>query len=337
LGHEASAPPSVDRGEIVVGMLADRLKKRYQHLKKWAKRSGVTCFRLYERDINEYPLIIDWYDGDVVVWFYDRYVDTSEADRTLYIEEVLAELYASLGVTTDNIYQKYRFRQKGERKYQRLERSNVLKTIEEQGLKFEVNLSDFLDTGLFLDHRPLRAKVRQLSAGKRVLNLFSYSGSFSVYARAGGAQRTITVDLSQSYLDWAQRNFSLNGFAPKNSLTSDTDQFVKGDVLRYLERAVAHSVRVDMIICDPPTFSNSKRMDDASFVVDRDYPSLIAQCEHLLSPGGILFFSNNSRQFQLDESLLPSNMTVTDISAKTIPEDFRNQKIHRCWQMEKSL
>ncbi len=315
-----------------MAMLADRLKKRFQHLKKWARRSDVTCFRVYERDINEYPLIIDWYAGDVIVWFYDRYIDTSEADRTLYIEEVVAEIFNGLGVTTDNIYQKYRFRQKGERKYQRLERSHVIKTIEEQGLKFEVNLSDFLDTGLFLDHRPLRAKVRSLSAGKRVLNLFSYSGSFSVYARAGGAKSTITVDLSTSYLDWAKRNFALNGFA-----SSVDDQFIQGDVLRYLERAVAHSVRVDIIVCDPPTFSNSKRMDDASFVVDRDYPALIAQCEHLLSPGGILFFSNNSRQFQLDVSLLPTNMTVTDISPSTIPEDFRNQKIHRCWQMVKAL
>jgi 23S rRNA (cytosine1962-C5)-methyltransferase len=198
--------------------------------------------------------------------------------------------------------------------------------VEEQGLRFEVNLSDYLDTGLFLDHRNTRAMVRDRAAGKRVLNLFAYTGSFTCYARAGGARSTITVDLSNTYCDWAARNLALNNFTagPDHSI-------VRADCLDWLVHDARAAGPFDLIVCDPPTFSNSKAMARRSFALDRDLPELLQILRDLLAPGGELFFSSNSRGLRLEEDLLPAGFSVEEISGRTVPQDFRNKKIHRCW------
>lgn len=306
-------------------MLANRLRKRQRHLRKWASRQGVTCYRLYERDIPEFPLIVDWYDGEAVVWLYERKRDETPAEEDAFRDEALAEIMAGLELEPAQIFVKERARQRGNEQYGRFAQQNHVRIVREQGLCFEVNLSDYLDTGLFLDHRTTRQMVRQRAQGKRLLNLFAYTGSFTVYALAGGATATTTVDLSKTYNEWTARNLSLNGFSP-----SAPNRIIQADCLQYLADAVQRRERYDLIVCDPPTFSNSKRMAQGSFDVNRDHPWLIAACARLLAPAGELFFSTNSRRFKLDEPAL-TGLTAQEITAQTIPEDFRNQRIHQCW------
>jgi len=229
---------------------------------------------------------------------------------------------AALGVPRERMALKQRLRGKGGEKYGRLEERGKFFEVGEGGLKFLVNLYDYLDTGLFLDHRPLRARVRELARARRFLNLFCYTGAFSVYAAAGGATETTSVDLSQTYLDWAARNLALNGF----DLTRN--KLVRDDAISYLQN---HSVMFDLIFVDPPTFSNSKRAED--FDVQRDHVELLKLCgEHLL-PGGTILFSNNFRRFKLDEAAL-AQFEIRDITTSTIPFDFeRNPRIHRTWQL----
>jgi len=309
--------------------LANRLRKRQQHLRKWARRGGVTCYRLYERDIPEFPLIVDWYDGEVVVWIYGRSPTDTPATNTAWYELALSEIQAGLDVQPRHIFVKKRFKQSGpDSQYERVDQSGHVRVVQEQGLNFEVNLSDYLDTGLFLDHRHTRDLVRQQAAGRRVLNLFAYTGSFTCYAIAGGASRTATVDISRTYCDWAVRNLNHNGF-PAGS----KHRVVQQDCLQYLREAAQRREQYDLIICDPPTFSNSKRMDAASFSIERDYPSLIRDCLKLLTPGGTLYFSNNARRFKLDASTLPPTLTIRELTPQTIPEDFHNRRIHRCWEI----
>jgi 23S rRNA (cytosine1962-C5)-methyltransferase len=194
--------------------------------------------------------------------------------------------------------------------------------VKEGGLSFVVNLSDYLDTGLFLDHRPTRALVKENSRGRRVLNLFSYTGSFSVYAAAGGASSATSVDISNTYLSWAERNMELNGFSASNH------PLVRADVPSFLDDAAAAGMRWDLIIADPPTFSNSKKAP-RDFDINEDWPALLSSCMELLSPGGLLFFSTNSRRLRWDPALCP--FPWSDIGTATIPPDFRDSRIHRCW------
>ncbi len=306
-------------------MLANRLRKRQRHLRKWASRQNISCYRLYERDIPEFPLIVDWYAGEVVVWLYERKRDETPAEEDAFRDEALAEIAAGLDLEPAQIFVKERAKQRGNWQYGRFQQAEQIRIISEQGLRFEVNLSDYLDTGLFLDHRLTREMVRQRTRGKRLLNLFAYTGSFTCYALDGKAAATTTVDLSHTYTDWTIRNLALNGFHP-----SQSHHIVQADCLQYLEDAAQRSERYDLIVCDPPTFSNSKRMAQGSFDVNRDQSWLIQACARLLAPGGELFFSTNSRRFKLDETSI-SELTVQDITAQTIPEDFRNQRIHQCW------
>ena len=308
-------------------MLANRLRKRQKHLKKWARRQGITCYRLYERDIPEYPCIVDWYDGEVVVWLYDRARDETAEQQADFRAHTLDEIQNGLDVKADQLFIKERAVQKGlDSQYEKVDSTQQTRIVQENGLNFEVNLSDYLDTGLFLDHRPTRQMVRERGKDKRVLNLFAYTASFTVYALAGGARQTTTVDLSQTYCQWAERNLQHNGFA-----TSARHQILAKDCLQFLQEAAKRREKYDLIICDPPTFSNSKKMAQASFAVDRDQVDLLLACGRLLSPGGDLFFSNNSRQFKLDEAALSPHFQIRDITAQTIPEDFRNGRIHQCW------
>jgi 23S rRNA (cytosine1962-C5)-methyltransferase len=310
--------------------LANRLARVHRHLRKWARRSAVTCYRLYEKDIADQPLIVDWYDGDAVVWAFARTRNETVADEEAWLEAVVEAVASGLQLAPERIFLKRRFRQQdrqeGDGQYHRVAARGAVKTVAEQGLLFEVNLSDYVDTGLFLDHRPTRAAVRAAAAGRRVLNLFAYTGAFTVYARAGGAAATTTVDLSNTYLDWCGRNLALNGLA-----TDAAHRVVRADCLEWLAAAPAASERYDVIICDPPTFSNSKTMAKP-FSVATDHPWLLERCTQRLAPGGTLYFSTNFRDFRLAEGV-PPVLRVEEVTAQSIPEDFRNKRIHRCWRM----
>lgn len=323
-------------------MLADRLAKRMKHLARWGRRQGIGCFRVYERDIPDHPLVIDWYadlgvenpaeSGDAVVWFHDRRRDEDLDEALAYRRAAELEILDGLGITRSRLFVKHRGRQRsgdGEREqYERIDSSGEVKFVLEHGSRFEINLSDYLDVGLFLDHRPTRRTVRERAAGLRVLNLFAYTGAFSVHARAGGAARTTTVDMSRTYLDWYERNLRLNGYE------LDLDhRAIRADCLQWLEEGPSTEERYDLIICDPPTFSNSKRMKAGSFAIDRDYPQLLEWIARFTAPGGEVFFSTNSRSFELDPAHVPSGFGAHEISRRSVPEDFRNRRIHRCWRL----
>lgn len=312
-------------------MLANRLERMLRHWRKWARRNDVTCFRLYEKDIPEHPLVIDWYDGRALVWAMYRTRDETEAQRARWLAEVEAEVRAGLALPEpppgeeDRLYFKERRRQRTADQYRRVAEERREFVVAEQGLQFWVNLSDYHDTGLFLDHRNTRALVRAESAHRRVLNLFCYTGSFTVYAAAGGAWETVSVDLSPTYLAWAERNFALNRLDPRRNT------LVRADVLEWLPRAALRGERFDVVVCDPPTFSNSKRMREVLDVGVR-HPALINGCLRVLNPGGTLYFSTNFRGFQLREAELDP-CDLEEISEQTVPEDYRNRRIHRCWRI----
>jgi 23S rRNA (cytosine1962-C5)-methyltransferase len=313
-------------------MLGNRLAKQLRHLRGWARAGGITCFRLYERDIPEFPAIVDWYDGDVVAWVYRRTRDETPEQVRAFEDRCEEEILDGLQVPGARLHMKYRGRIADRtEQYDRVDDRGVSKVVEEQGLRFEVNLSDYLDTGLFLDHRKTRSIIRHYAKGMRVLNLFAYTGSFTVYARAGGALATTTVDMSRTYQDWTRRNLELNGFVPDES-----HRLVTADCLQFLEAGPAAGERYDYVVLDPPTFSNSKRMEAGSFAVDRDWPRLLSLASRFLADGGWLYFSTNSRQLRCDDALAPPGFEVREISARTVPDDFRNRRIHRCWTLRRA-
>ena len=313
--------------------LANRLRNVHRHLRKWARRTGVTCYRLYEKDIADQPLIVDWYDGEAVCWALDRTRNETPEQEEAWLTAVVASIQAGLDLPAERVHLKRRReqkdRQENDGQYHKLATTGAARVVLEHGLKFEVNLRDYLDTGLFLDHRPTRVEIGSHSARKAVLNLFAYTGAFTVHARAGRAATTTTVDLSNTYLDWAARNLALNGFT-----NDDRHRVVRADCLQWLAEAPRAAERYDLIICDPPTFSNSKSMAKP-FAVEADHPWLLRQCHALLKPGGDLYFSTNFRGFRLGTELPPFT-TVTDISTRSVPEDFRNRKIHQCWRMTRT-
>jgi len=297
----------------------NRLKKNAKHRFAWAKRQGLTAFRLYDLDMPEWPVAVDWYAGSVHVMEFPsrrKLRDGLEPMRA----EVRRSIASALSVTFDSIFMKtHEPKAWGEAQYDKVSSTEKIVVVEENGLKFECNLSDYLDTGLFLDHRQTRARVKAESKGKRVLNLFAYTGSFSVHARAGGASETTTVDLSKTYCEWAQRNFALNGFEPE----SRAHRVLRDDVLAWLENT---KERFELIVLDPPSFSTSKKMG-RRFEVQRDQRWLIDTACSKLSPGGELYFSTNYLEFELDDSLKP----VEELTPRSIPEDFR-RTVHRCWR-----
>jgi len=307
-------------------MFANRLRKNLRLLGKWARREGVSCYRLYDADMPEYAVAVDLYEGWAHIQEYaaPETVDPARAEARL--AEAMAVLPEVLGVPAANVVLKVRRRQKGLAQYERMATTGAFREVAEAGLRFLVNLTDYLDTGLFLDHRPTRAMVRDLATGRRFLNLFAYTGTASVYAASGGAASTTSVDMSRVYLDWARRNMALNGF-----VEGTVHRFVHADCLKWLE--VRRLERYDLIFLDPPTFSTSKRMGERTFDVQRDHVPLIRAVASLLSREGILLFSNNSRRFTLDRDALP-DLQIEDVSAKTLPHDFaRNPRIHTCWRI----
>ena len=303
-------------------MLKNRIEKNFRHLRKRAQREGIECWRVYDADLPEYAAAIDIYAAHLHVQEYQAPPSVDENLARTRLRETVRVAGEVLGVARADIAVKTRRRGKGGEKYGRLDERGEFLEVHEGGLRFLVNLTDYLDTGLFLDHRPLRARVRELARGKRFLNLFCYTGSVSVYAAAGGASETVSVDLSQTYLDWAVRNLALNGFdSPQHKL-------VWADAPAYLE---THSAMFDLIFVDPPTFSNSKRAED--FDVQRDHARLLNLCGDRLLPEGLIVFSNNFRRFKLDDALA-ARFDIRDISAATIPFDFeRNPRIHRAWEL----
>ncbi|TDF85655.1 bifunctional 23S rRNA (guanine(2069)-N(7))-methyltransferase RlmK/23S rRNA (guanine(2445)-N(2))-methyltransferase RlmL [Pseudomonas sp. H9] len=316
----ASEPARLSEGGQ---MFANRLQKNLKQLSKWAKREHVSCYRLYDADMPEYALAIDLYQDWVHVQEYaaPRSVDPEKAQARLF--DALAAIPQALGIDQSRVVVKRRERQSGTRQYERQSTQGQFLEVSEGGVKLLVNLTDYLDTGLFLDHRPMRMRIQREAAGKRFLNLFCYTATASVHAAKGGARSTTSVDLSRTYLDWARRNLSLNGFSDKNRLE-------QGDVMAWLQ---ACREEYDLIFIDPPTFSNSKRMEGV-FDVQRDHVELLDLAIARLAPGGVLYFSNNFRKFQLDERLA-ERYAVEEISAQTLDPDFaRNSKIHRAWRIQ---
>jgi 23S rRNA (guanine2445-N2)-methyltransferase / 23S rRNA (guanine2069-N7)-methyltransferase len=301
-------------------MFANRLKKNLKNLGKWARQNDVTCYRVYDADMPEFAVAIDLYDGWVHVQEYQAPETISEDKARSRLQDVLIALPDVLGIPASRVVLKQRLRQSGSKQYQRMDRKGEFLTVREGQVKLLVNLTDYLDTGVFLDHRPLRLKLAAEARGKRFLNLFCYTASATVHAAVGGARSTTSVDLSKTYLDWARRNLSLNGL-------SDLHQLVHADVMQWLE---ADRGEYDLIFIDPPTFSNSKRLDDV-FDVQRDHVHLIEMAMLRLATGGTLYFSNNFRRFRLDRELNEKYL-VSDISAQTLDKDFhRNTRIHRTW------
>jgi 23S rRNA (guanine2445-N2)-methyltransferase / 23S rRNA (guanine2069-N7)-methyltransferase len=318
-------------------MFANRLSKNLKHLRRWAAREDVHCYRLYDADLPEYAVAVDLYDGWAHVQEYapPSTVDPVRARRRL--NEVMAVVPEVLEIPVDRVVLKVRRQQRGSEQYQKLRDEGGFLEVREGGLRFLVNLTDYLDTGLFLDHRLTRRLIRELAAGRRFLNLFAYTGSATVYAAAGGAASTTTVDLSLTYLDWARRNLDLNGF------TGPEHGFVRGDCLEWLTQAGPGRRRgpagpsgagpFDLIFLDAPTFSNSKSMA-GTLDIQRDHPWLIKAATDLLSPEGILLFSTNFRRFKLDPSVAEAYQVV-DITKQTIPPDFvRNPRIHTCYRIQ---
>jgi 23S rRNA (guanine2445-N2)-methyltransferase / 23S rRNA (guanine2069-N7)-methyltransferase len=313
-------------------MFANRMTKNLKRLRGWARREAVTCYRLYDADMPEYAFAVDLYhaiepDED---WLYvQEYAAPAEIEREAVHRrrgEVLAVLPEVTGVGHQRIRQRTRRRTPRGEQYQPLDGPGEFHVIEEGGLRFRVSFDAYLDTGIFLDQRITRARLRAAVADRRFLNLFAYTGTATVYAAAGGASATTTVDLSRTYLDWAQRNLALN------RLEGARHAFLQADCLAWLREAAAGSERWDVIFLDPPTFSNSRRMREV-LDIERDHPKLIDACMSLLSAGGLLVFSTNAQRFRLAASV-GERYQVGDLSAATLPVDFaRNPRIHRCYEI----
>ncbi|WP_422646210.1 bifunctional 23S rRNA (guanine(2069)-N(7))-methyltransferase RlmK/23S rRNA (guanine(2445)-N(2))-methyltransferase RlmL [Xenorhabdus stockiae] len=320
--EQASGKPQPLDGGIAEDY-ANRLRKNEKKLSKWAKQQGIDCYRLYDADLPEYNVAVDRYADKVIVQEYapPKSVDANKARQRLF--DVISATMNVLGLQSNQLILKTRQRQKGKNQYEKLAEKKEFFLVNEYGAKFWVNLTDYLDTGLFLDHRIARKKLGEMSQGKDFLNLFSYTGSATVHAGLGGARSTTTVDMSRTYLEWAEKNLQINGLAGRQH------RLIQADCLGWLAQT---REQFDLIFIDPPTFSNSKRMED-TFDVQRDHIDLMKQLKRLLRRGGTLMFSNNKRGFKMDFAELEKlGLVAEDITEKTLSQDFaRNRQIHNCW------
>ena len=307
-------------------MLANRVRKNAKRRRKWARKVPTNAFRLYDSDIPEVPVVVDQY-ADHLHIADNRYETRAEEHESTWFEAVSAAAAEAAGVVPTHVHRKVRAKQRGKEQYERLGGEGTELVVEEHGLKFRVNLDDYLDTGLFLDHRVLRHIVGQRSEGRTVLNLFSYTGSFTVHAAAGGARATTTVDLSTTYLNWAEENLALNG------LLSPRHERMRADTFEFLRDARSSGRRWDIVVVDPPTFSNSKRMQ-GTFDVQRDHPAMLGMIAALTNPGGEIRFSTNRKKFKLDSSALPEHCTVAETTEHTIPPDFSQRRPHRSYRID---
>jgi 23S rRNA (guanine2445-N2)-methyltransferase / 23S rRNA (guanine2069-N7)-methyltransferase len=335
--NEASEqrPPEVVRADWSARpgaqMFSNRLRKNLKVFDAWAERERIECFRVYDADMPEYAFAIDLYGREgrhVYVQEYAAPKTVNEESARERRREVLAVLPEVLSVPVQHVHSRVRKPQKGSGQYEKRESVAERHVVRENGLKFWVNFRDYLDTGLFLDHRIVRQKLREWAKDTDFLNLFCYTASATVYAAAGGARSTTSVDLSNTYLDWAHENLLLNNFG------GTTHELFREDCLHWLESQSVWGPRFDMIFVDPPTFSNSKRMDGV-LDVQRDHAGMIRRSMKLLRPGGRLVFSTNFTRFKFDFETL-AEFAITDISAETIPKDFeRNAKIHHCYVVQR--
>jgi 23S rRNA (guanine2445-N2)-methyltransferase / 23S rRNA (guanine2069-N7)-methyltransferase len=309
-------------------MFANRLKKNLKHLGKWARKNKTECYRLYDADLPDYAVAIDLYGNHVHVQEYapPKTIDPEKAVQRL--NDVMAIIPQVLEIPAANIALKLRQKQRGTQQYEAQASQKQRLKVNESGLDFWINLTDYLDTGLFLDHRTTRQMIAQQAADQAFLNLFAYTGSATVYAAAGNAESTTTVDMSNTYLDWARENMALNGFS------ADKHRYVRANCLEWLQSAQQEPERYGLIFLDPPTFSNSTRMEGV-FDIQRDHVSLISMTANLLTKNGTLIFSTNRRDFKMEDKAL-SKFEIKNISHATLPEDFkRNPKIHYCWTIKK--
>lgn len=305
-------------------MIQNRLEKNLKKLQPWAERNQIEAYRIYDRDIPEFPFIVDRYNQHFVV--YDKSQQIDEEKNHLPI--LLTALKNLFQIQDQHIIVKRRQKQKGTDQYQKLDTKNEKIVVKENGVPLYVNLWDYLDTGLFLDHRPMRYHFLKKAKSKKFLNLFCYTASASVMAAKAGAT-TCSVDMSKNYLDWARENFKLN------QLTEQKHVFIEEDVLQFIELSQSwpdFKASFDTIFLDPPTFSNSKSMK-TDFDVERDQDNLISKVMTLLKADGVLFFSNNKRDFKLSAAV-EQKYKVKNITKDTIPVDFHDQKIHHCFEIK---
>ncbi len=313
-------------------MVANRLRKNLKKFKSWRARENVSCFRAYDADLPEYAAAIDVYQEDggkrrtfLHVQEYAAPATIPDADVRRRRNELLAAAREVFEVPAEQVALKSRERGKGGSKYGRFEQRGEFILVRENETLLRVNLFDYLDTGLFLDHRPLRRHMAAQARGKRFLNLFCYTGVASVEAAVAGAAATTSVDLSGTYLQWCADNLALNGMG------GSRHQLVQADAIQWLE---AEQGQYDVIFCDPPTFSNSARAED--FDVQREQLRLLRAAVARLAPGGVLYFSNNFRRFKLEENAIAGFARCREISARTIGPDFeRNARIHRAWELQR--
>ncbi|AFM12287.1 Protein of unknown function methylase putative [Turneriella parva DSM 21527] len=303
--------------------LANRLARMKKHLGKWARRRGISCYRLYEKDIPEYPFIADLYEDHMILTEMASEAIQSRRDYHDWKKQATEIFRSTWEIRPENLHLKTRVRRTEGEQYEKLS-EGVGVVVHEAGLKFKIYPDNWLDTGLFLDHRNLRSVVRESAAGNNVLNLFCYTGSFSVYAAAGGAALVHSVDLSARYLSIVDENLALNKLSavPHDNFRLDAREFL----------ATASPGFYDIIICDAPVFSKSRRQE-RDFDVLRDSPQLVRDCLRALKPGGVLYFSTNFRKFSLRYDGNAEGALVKNISAQTIPEDFRNKWIHTCYEI----
>jgi 23S rRNA (guanine2445-N2)-methyltransferase / 23S rRNA (guanine2069-N7)-methyltransferase len=316
-------------------MFANRLRKNLREMGEWAEQSGVSCYRVYDADMPEYAFAIDLYQGEER-WLYvqeyqaPRTIDPTAARRRR--DEALSVLPELFGIGLDHVHFRTRRKRKPKDQYSKRPESGAFHVVHEGGLRFLVNFTEYLDTGLFLDHRPTRALIREQAGGSRFLNLYAYTGTATVYAAAGGARSTLSIDLSSTYLEWARRNLDLNGFGRREH------QLLRADCLPWLEEQVQleeRGPRFGLIFLDPPTFSVSKRAQ-ATLDVQRDHVRLITLAARLLTPRGKLLFSTNFQRFRLDRAAL-AQLNIEDLSAQSIPRDFaRHANIHQCFAFTSS-
>jgi 23S rRNA (cytosine1962-C5)-methyltransferase len=308
-------------------MFHNRLQKVFSHLSKQAKRQQIFCYRVYDHDLPEFPFCIELYEDKIYLAEYKRHHGMSEEEHEQWLDASLPVISEVLKIPIENIFLRQRQRKAGRQgQYEKLSSEQEFFTVQESGLKFKVNLTDYLDTGLFLDHRITRSMVREEAKDKQVLNLFCYTGSFSVYAAAGGATAVHSVDLSKTYLNWAEDNMRLNNLFDENR-----HHFIHADVKQYLAELPAGFF--DLVIMDPPTFSNSKRMKDF-LDIQRDHPDLINSTLHAMKRGGVLYFSTNFRKFQLEADKIQS-ASVKDITKATTPFDFQGKLFRYCYKIVK--
>ncbi|OUS17875.1 23S rRNA (guanine(2445)-N(2))/(guanine(2069)-N(7))-methyltransferase [Gammaproteobacteria bacterium 50_400_T64] len=332
-GKESAADPWGKSDKLSDGatMLANRLRKNQRKFKPWLKGKQISCYRLYDADLPEYAVAIDCYGSAIHVQEYEppASIDASAARRRL--AEVSDAVFAVLKPDQSEFFVKQRQRQRGDKQYQRLTEQtrqagkNAFEVME-NGARYEINLTDYLDSGLFLDHRPVRKLLAELCAGKRFLNLFCYTATATVQAVLGGASESLSIDMSNTYVDWARRNFALN------KLDTDRHQLLRADCMSWLAATENEDLEgsFDVILLDPPTFSNSAKMDDV-LDIQRDHQRMVEQCMGLLTKDGVLVFSNNFRRFKLAPEL-EANFAVENISPATIDKDFaRRPRIHQCW------